>query len=179
MAEEILKDLISIVPMELGVHMNFLLDGVLKSGRVGFSGKHSLTTDYYAWQEPYWKRVICHEETIAFVAEVTEGKKKNEDRQFAGFVIGGIQGTDRRKKGVLHYIYVKQSMRKFGIAKLLLDTLPKKVEYYSTMPMGWAWRKSRELDWKYEPHGILAKVYGEHSHMVFKETITANAHETL
>lgn len=153
-----MTSLVNVVQFNRDLHTNFILDAVLKSNRSGFDGAYSLTADYYAFREPYWKRVLGLPETDCLVATSPEA----ED-QFIGFVIGcgwGLPGKE--PAGLLHYVYVKQPFRQFGVAKALISALPlPTIQYYSTIPQGWKWKKAREYEWRYEPHSTLARLYGD------------------
>src|SRR5688500_4505941 len=62
---------------------------------------------------------------------------------------------------VLHYVYVKFSFRKFGIAKRLIDTLIESEQppaVFCTHLMPYLKRKVRAMGWMYNPYLLFMKL---------------------
>lgn len=155
-----------VVPFELG-HLNWILNSWLMSGRSGFEFSASNKEDYYGYMEPYIKRVLALPETVCLVAE--EPAKNPDDPEdentYMGYVVASVfHNTDRPGfTTYIHYVYTKQSLRRFGLAKKLIELVTRDATRirYTTIPNQWKWLYAKQHGWRYDKMYICNRLFGE------------------
>lgn len=146
-----------IVPYNGVEHANFILNSWMVSSKSGFESSESSGDDHYGFLEPYIKSILELPETWCRMA-VDEEDQDN--------YIGYLVSTAGLARAYIHYIYVKQAYRKFGVAKALLEALqaetPKAEQtlYYTTLPNQWKWNYAKSRGWRYDPMWIRNRLYG-------------------
>lgn len=141
-------------------HTNFVLNTWLMSGRTGFEFSACEKSDYYGFMEPYIKMILGLPETVCLIA-IEPATNKGEEETFIGHVVAGIV----ENKVYIHYIYVKQAYRRFGMTKKLLEPVLESSSkvFYTTIPNQWKWSYTKNKGWKYDRMYILNRLFGENA----------------